>query len=528
MTNANPIGALKKPLRWLILAGATSTATLYPAANAFAEQQLLPFGMTLPSLDGRQDVDPRTAITVEAVGIGTHLAKAELRDGNGELVAEASDQTRIVFDRPLAFGTRYTIKVTAERSWLGQSETRELSFTTVTMPKLEGSTVRTLGQDASVTLHFDQPVGELQAKSELPLTATPDASHQNIRLTASGDYTQDKTYPVELNWQTATGVSLPPLALELTTAPPLNAEINVKGLTNLGLALPLRVKFSEEVADRAEIGSKIQLRTADGQAVAGRWSWITPHQVQFTPQPSWPASSTVQVNIEPQALRSVRGGSLDKPFSTHFTTGADRHLFVYLDAQRVDAVENGQIVRSFRVSTGKPKTPTVTGNFYIYDRYRYKTMRSDVPKGQKGYYEVKNVPYTQFFHKDYAFHGATWHNGFGHPASHGCVNMATKDHNTRWPNVPEDAGWLFQWAALGVPVTVTHGAAPAKPAANQANKPEEPTQPSAKLDNAGDLMVANAEDNPLGKPKEKPKAKPVQPDATAKTNAEALVASPLP
>ncbi len=141
-----------------------------------------------------------------------------------------------------------------------------------------------------------------------------------------------------------------------------------------------------------------------------------------------------------------------------FSTGTDRKLFVYLDSQRVDAVENGKVVRTFKVSTGKSKTPTVTGTFYIYDRYRHKTMRSDVGKGQRGFYEVEDVPYTQFFHKDYAFHGAFWHNNFGHPASHGCVNMATKDQNKRWPNVSEDAGWLYRWAALGLPVTVTHKA----------------------------------------------------------------------
>jgi hypothetical protein len=32
--------------------------------------------------------------------------------------------------------------------------------------------------------------------------------------------------------------------------------------------------------------------------------------------------------------------------------------------------------------------------------------------------------------------------------------MATKDQNKRWPNVSEDAGWLYSWAALGLPVTV--------------------------------------------------------------------------
>jgi hypothetical protein len=83
-------------------------------------------------------------------------------------------------------------------------------------------------------------------------------------------------------------------------------------------------------------------------------------------------------------------------------------------------------------------------------------MRSDIDRGKRGFYEIEDVPYTQFFHKDYAFHGAFWHNNFGQPASHGCINMATKDQNKRWPNVSEDAGWLYSWGALGVPVTLTY------------------------------------------------------------------------
>jgi lipoprotein-anchoring transpeptidase ErfK/SrfK len=212
------------------------------------------------------------------------------------------------------------------------------------------------------------------------------------------------------------------------------------------------------LADRTNAASNLQVRTHDGKAISGKWNWIGQRQLKFTPNPAWPASSTIDVSADEQNLRSVRGGTLKQALIEQFSTGTDRRLFVYLDSQRVEAVENGEVVRTFKVSTGKSKTPTVTGSFYIYDRYRHKTMRSDVGRGQRGFYEVEDVPYTQFFHKDYAFHGAFWHNNFGHPASHGCVNMATKDQNKLWPNVSEDAGWLYGWAALGLPVTVTHKA----------------------------------------------------------------------
>jgi lipoprotein-anchoring transpeptidase ErfK/SrfK len=46
-------------------------------------------------------------------------------------------------------------------------------------------------------------------------------------------------------------------------------------------------------------------------------------------------------------------------------------------------------------------------------------------KGTSSYYYLPNVPYTMFFYKSYGLHGTYWHNNFGHPMSHGCVNLPT-------------------------------------------------------------------------------------------------------
>jgi lipoprotein-anchoring transpeptidase ErfK/SrfK len=252
------------------------------------------------------------------------------------------------------------------------------------------------------------------------------------------------------------------------------------------------------LADRENSASNLQVRTRDGKTISGKWRWIGPRLIKFTPHPAWPASSTIEVSANEQNLRSVRGGMLKQALIEQFSTGTDRKLFVYLDSQRVEAVENGKVIRTFKVSTGKSKTPTVTGSFYIYDRYRHKTMHSDVGRGQPNFYEVEDVPYTQFFHKDYAFHGAFWHNNFGHPASHGCVNMATKDQNKRWTNVSEDAGWLYQWAALGLPVTVTNKASEAIPAGHvpteESKSPNketraEPLEATARQEISGRVVV---------------------------------------
>jgi len=452
MKMASYFGAVKPLLFWLTVAVMVLSAVVQANQNeTFVSQDILPFGFSMTPIQGGE-VDPRTVITLEAVGLGARLSKVELFDGTGKILFEAKDQTRLSLPAPLAFETRYTIKVTAERSWMAQTEAREFNFTTVTVPKLQGPVQTGLGLDSSVALHFDRPVGEVRATGDLTLRTEHDATGRNIRLLASA-YQQDRQYEIQVNYKTPAGVPLPPLKLQLTTPPPFAAETNVRGLTDLGLMLPLQVTFSESLADRANAPSKLRVQTRDGKVISGKWRWIGANQLRFTPNPAWPASSIIEVKAD-ENLRSEQGGMLNQALIEQFSTGKDRRLFVYLDSQRVEAVENGKVVRTFKVSTGKSKTPTVTGNFYIYDRYRHKTMRSDVGRGQRGFYEVEDVPYTQFFHKDYAFHGAFWHNNFGRPASHGCVNMSTKIQNKRWPNVPEDAGWLYQWGALGLPVTV--------------------------------------------------------------------------
>lgn len=453
---ATYFGAFKPFLFWLVAATMALSAIVKANTNdTFVSKDILAYGFSMTSLQGYNEVDPRKVITLKAVGLGARLSKVELLYGTEKALFAAKDQTRLNLPTPLDFGTHYIIKVTAERPLFRQSETREINFTTVAIPKLEGPAVRMLDPDASVTLHFDRPVGEVQATGDLTLRVKPDTAGQNIRLMASS-YTQDHSYPIQLNYKTTTGVPLPPLTLELRTPPPLVTETNVRGLTNLGLMLPLQVTFSEPLADKADAASHLQVQTSEGKAIPGKWRWIGDRQLKFTPNPAWPASSTVKVSADEKNLKSARGGMLEQTLIEQFNTGTDRKLFVYLDSQTVEAVENGKVIRTFKVSTGKSKTPTVTGSYYIYDRYRHKTMRSDVDQGQPGFYEVKDVPYTQFFHKDYAFHGAFWHNGFGRPASHGCVNMATKEQNKRWPNVSEDAGWLYHWGALGLPVTVTN------------------------------------------------------------------------
>ena len=98
-----------------------------------------------------------------------------------------------------------------------------------------------------------------------------------------------------------------------------------------------------------------------------------------------------------------------------------KHIEVDLTNQKVYAFEGQTMVMQFLVSTGKwGRTPT--GHF----RIEYKTLAQKMSGGNK----ALEIPWGRGF----SFHGAYWHDNFGHPMSHGCINMRN-----------EDAEQLFYW-----------------------------------------------------------------------------------
>lgn len=118
----------------------------------------------------------------------------------------------------------------------------------------------------------------------------------------------------------------------------------------------------------------------------------------------------------------------------------ERWIDVNLSTQSLNAFEGDALVYSALVSSGLPSFPTVTGQFRTWIKYESQTMDGRL----LGYdYYLEGVPYVMYFYEDYAIHGAYWHNNFGYPMSHGCVNVS----------IP-DSEWLFNWAPLGTLVNV--------------------------------------------------------------------------
>jgi hypothetical protein len=123
----------------------------------------------------------------------------------------------------------------------------------------------------------------------------------------------------------------------------------------------------------------------------------------------------------------------------------DKWIDVDIGTQTLVAYEGRRAVYVAPISTGAggigdPETTsaTVQGYFHVQTKHVTATMTGD--RADVGEYELQDVPYVQYFQGGYALHAAFWHERFGHPYSHGCVNLP-----------PRDAAWIFEWTEPNVP-----------------------------------------------------------------------------
>jgi hypothetical protein len=130
----------------------------------------------------------------------------------------------------------------------------------------------------------------------------------------------------------------------------------------------------------------------------------------------------------------------------------NRWIDVDLAEQTLAVYEDGEIVFATVIASGLEPFWTRPGLFQIYEKKATENMRNSDPTD---YYYLDNVPWTMYFDKARALHGAYWRTRFGYPQSHGCINLSVGDSH-----------WLYNWANVGdfVHVYDTTGQTPTDPA----------------------------------------------------------------
>ncbi|MFA5047743.1 MAG: FG-GAP-like repeat-containing protein [Patescibacteria group bacterium] len=122
---------------------------------------------------------------------------------------------------------------------------------------------------------------------------------------------------------------------------------------------------------------------------------------------------------------------------------AYKYVSVDLSKQVLSQWQNGYLLANFLISSGVKARPTPKGKFTIYKKRPSVRMSWYYGYNNPLNYDLPGVPWVASFYGPYTIHGTYWHHNFGHPMSHGCVNMKT----------PE-AKVIYDWADMGTPVII--------------------------------------------------------------------------
>ncbi len=119
----------------------------------------------------------------------------------------------------------------------------------------------------------------------------------------------------------------------------------------------------------------------------------------------------------------------------------DKRIEVDLQAQTITAYENGYPVLTSRVASGYGDNFTPPGTHRVLSKTPASRMTGGIGDD---FYDLPGVPFpTYFTRSSAAIHGAYWHNDFGHPRSHGCLNVPAPVARWVWrwtePSAPYDA-----------------------------------------------------------------------------------------
>ena len=157
------------------------------------------------------------------------------------------------------------------------------------------------------------------------------------------------------------------------------------------------------------------------------------------------------VAVDPESIRPFEDDSASALTAAQQTAGAGaavpqttKRIVVDRAKEMLYAYDGDTLFMQDPISTGLDATPTPRGTFEVYKKTPSRYMQGPIPGVSDQAYDLPGVPWDLYFTEQGAvIHGAYWHNHFGEPWSHGCVNLP-----------PQEAKKLYDWAPLGTPVTV--------------------------------------------------------------------------
>ncbi|MFW0108328.1 Ig-like domain-containing protein [Rothia sp. P7181] len=241
-----------------------------------------------------------------------------------------------------------------------------------------------------------------------------------------------------------------------------DANTNIINEATYGVGMPIEIRFSEPVIDKASMEKAITITTDKAQP--GKFRWYSDHMVRYRPENYWAPNSTVTVNIDILGLDFGQGMIGNANIKRTFHTGNKHYALADNNTKLLTMYVNDEQVYQAPITLGDPEWPSVTGQLVIMEQastYFFDSGSLGLKKGDPHYYE----PFWATNASRITAGGAFVHQALpsAYPyvgnanVSHGCIGLLPADAkyffdsfrvgdiletiNTGYPNADPDDGY---------------------------------------------------------------------------------------
>ncbi|MCA1186533.1 MULTISPECIES: Ig-like domain-containing protein [unclassified Saccharopolyspora] len=280
-----------------------------------------------------------------------------------------------------------------------------------------------------------------------------DLADDGLSWTAGEQLGYGKTYTWSGEATGTDGKSVPVQGSFTTISPAkqVRATVNPTDHSEVGVAMPISVKFDDPVTDKAAAERALKVRTS--VPVEGAWAWLSDTQVDWRPKEYWPAGTEVEVDADLYGVHYGEGEYGRSDLTTEFTIGRSQVVKADASTHQMVVERDGKQVASYAASYGKdhdPELNTPNGTYIVMQKNPVEIM--DNPR--YGYTDVEKKWAVRMSN-----HGEFIHENEENRAnlgkvntSHGCINLSEADAKS-----------YFDTALVGDPIEVTGAVASMEP-----------------------------------------------------------------
>nr|WP_208614290.1 Ig-like domain-containing protein [Streptomyces yokosukanensis] len=221
--------------------------------------------------------------------------------------------------------------------------------------------------------------------------------------------------------------------------------------STVGVGMPFSVNFTRGITDPKAVEKAIKITTQPAVDVEGHW--FGNDRLDFRPEKYWKEGTKVTVDLDLDGVEGRAGVYGEQHKTVKFTIGRNQVSVVDAAKHTMKVTQDGKVVKTIPVTTGKPGYATWNGQMVISERLAVTRMNGETV-GYGGEYDIKDVPHAMRLTTSGTFlHGNYWGgDAFGnYNASHGCVGLSDVrggyDKST-------PAAWMFNHSIIGDVVIV--------------------------------------------------------------------------